>query len=141
MRLHQWGKVNCVLVAAAAALVMANPARAHPIIDLPNGGEELEVGSNYTIQWHIYIAHNLLNWDLWYSTTGPNGPWIEIAMNLPPGSQEVDSIHTYDWTVPDDQDDSVWVRVRMDNAGTDYDDESDAPFSIVAPPRPLPVGY
>ncbi len=138
MRFHRWLKVNVVVVAAAAALVLANPARAHVILDLPNGGEELEVGSMYTIQWHIVIQHNQLNWDLWYSTTGSNGPWTVIAMDLPPGSFAVGSVHTYDWTVPDDQDDSVWVRVRMDNAGTDYFDVSDAPFSIGDPPIPCP---
>ncbi|MEE9130145.1 MAG: hypothetical protein V3T84_09015 [Phycisphaerales bacterium] len=138
MRFHQWLKVNGVLVAAAAALVMANPARAHVRLDLPNGGEELEVGSIYTIQWTILIQHNQLNWDLWYSTTGSNGPWIEIAMDLPPGSFAPGSVHTYDWTVPDDPDDSVWVRVRMDNSGTDYFDVSNAPFSIVPAPVACP---
>ena len=126
------------VIAAAATLLTANSARAHPIIDFPNGGEKLEVGSTYTIQWHISIAHDLLNWDLWYSTTGQFGPWIAIAMNLPPGDGGVGSIHTYDWTVPDDPDDSVWVRVRMDNAGTDYYDVSNAPFSIVPAPGKCP---
>ena len=139
MRFHQWLKVNGVVVAAAAAFVMANPARAHVRLDLPNGGEELEVGSIYTIQWTILISHSLQNWDLWYSTTGSNGPWTVIAMNLAPGSGAVGSVHTYDWTVPDDPDDSVWVRVRMDNSGMDYFDVSNAPFSIVSPPVPCPA--
>ncbi len=139
MRFHQWLKVNGVVVAAAAALVMANPARAHITLDLPNGGEEFEVGSIYTIRWHINIQHNQLNWDLWYSTTGSNGPWTVIAMNLPPGSFGAGSVHTYDWTVPNDPDDSVWVRVKMDNSGTDYYDVSNAPFSIVPAPDPCPA--
>jgi hypothetical protein len=25
-------------------------------------------------------------------------------------------VHTYDWTVPDDPDPFVWIRVRMDNS-------------------------
>ena len=141
MRFHRWLKVNVVLVAAVAALVMANPARAHIQLDLPNGGEELEVGSIYTIQWHILIQHNQQNWDIWYSTTGSTGPWIVIAENLPPGSFAVGSVHTYDWTVPDDPDDSVWVRVRMDNSATDYFDVSNAPFSIVPPPVPCPADF
>ena len=45
------------------------------------------------------------------------------------------SIHTYNWTVPAVVDSSVWVRVRMDNSGTDYLDVSDLPFSIT----PLPA--
>ncbi len=106
------------------------------MLDDPNGGEQLEVGSVFTVTWHILIQHNQQNWDLWYSTTGSNGPWTTIAMNLPPGSPAVGSVHTYDWTIPDDPDKSVWVRVRMDNSGTDYYDVSNAPFSIVAPSIP-----
>ena len=132
MRFHQWLKVNCVVVAAAAALVMANPARAHVRLIVPNGGEELEVGSIYTIEWTILIQHNQLNWDLWYSTTGPGGPWIVIAMNLPPGPFGVGSVHTYDWTIPNDPSDQVRVRVRMDNAGKDYYDISNGDLTIVA---------
>ena len=141
MRFHHWLKINGVVVAVAAALVMANPARAHVRLIVPNGGEELEVGSIYTVEWTIVIQHNQLNWDLWYSTTGEFGPWTVIAENLPPGSFLVGSVHTYDWTVPDDPDDSVWVRVKMDNSGKDYDDESDAPFSIVPPPVACPADF
>jgi hypothetical protein len=55
-------------------------------------------------------------------------------MDLPRGSGEVGSVHTYDWTVFDDVSDQAWVRVRMDNSGTDYFDVSNAPFAIVTPP-------
>ena len=136
---HRCLAMNCTaLVAAAAMLLTTNSALGHVQLDAPNGGEMLEVGSMFTVEWHIVIAHNQLNWDLWYSTDGPNGPWIVIAMDLPPGSFAVGSVHTYDWTVPDDPDDSVWVRVRMDNAGTDYEDVSNASFSIVAAPAECP---
>ncbi len=119
-----------VLIAALAAV----PASAHVILDAPNGGEQLEEGSAFTVTWHILIAHDLQNWDLWYSTEGANGPWISIAQNLPAGSGQAGSVHTYDWTVPDAADDTVWVRVRMDNSGADYYDVSNAPFSIMLPP-------
>ena len=142
MRFHQWLKVNGVVVAAAAAVVMANPARAHVHLHFPNGGEVLEVGSIYTIEWHIVIAHDLLNWDLWYSTTGPTGPWIAIAMNLAPGSGAVGSIHTYGWTIPDAVSDQVRVRVRMDNYfDPDYYDVSDGNLSIVPAPAPCPADF
>ncbi|MCH8343992.1 MAG: hypothetical protein IH983_08385 [Planctomycetes bacterium] len=127
---------NKIILLAAVLALFVSSARAHVILDDPNGGEQLEVGSSFTVTWHIQIAHNLQNWDLWYSTTGSNGPWTTIAMNLPPGSGAVDSVHTYDWTVPNVVDDSVWLRVRMDNSGTDYYDVSAAPFSIVAPSIP-----
>ena len=120
-----------ILMAAALALVVT-PARAHVMLDDPNGGEQLTVGSVFTITWHVLIQHNQLNWDLWYSTISSAGAWTTIAMDLPPGSPAVGSVHTYDWTIPDVVDDSVWVRVRMDNAGTDYFDVSNAPFSIIS---------
>ena len=120
-----------VLMAATLALVVT-PARAHVILDAPNGGEQLPVGSVFTVTWHIQIAHTLQNWDVWYSTGSAGGPWTTMAENLPAGSPAVGSIHTYDWTIPNAIARSVWVRVRMDNAGTDYEDVSNAPFSIIS---------
>jgi len=114
-------------------------ARAHVTLDAPNGGETLVVGSTYTVQWHIVISHTLLNWDLWYSTTGSGGPWITMAQNLPPGSGAVGSVHTYEWTIPDAPSDNVFVRVRMDNTATDYFDVSNAPLSIVTLTAPEPL--
>ncbi len=123
------------LVGLAVVLgLFASPARGHVHLHSPNGGEEMEVCSQFTITWHIVIQHNQLNWDLWYSTTGAGGPWTTLAFNLPPGSPAVGSIHTYNWTVPAVINSSVWVRVRMDNVGTDYYDVSNGPFSI----NPLP---
>ena len=56
-----------------------------------------------------------------------------IASNLPAGSPSVGSVHTYDWTIPEDAaNDTVWFRVYMDNAATDYTDFNNGPFSIVA---------
>lgn len=117
---------------ALACLMFANPARGHVILDAPNGGEVLQGESTFTITWHIQIQHNLQNWDLWYSTTGAGGPWITIAMDLPPGDPSAGSVHTYDWTVPNTPSDQARVRVKMDNSGTDYEDISNADFTISA---------
>ena len=96
------------------------------------------VGSVFTVRWQVINGnYNPLNWDLWYSTTGAVGPWTTLAEDLPAGSGANGSIHTYNWTIPLVTDDSVWVRVRMDNAGVDYFDASDAPFEIVAVPGDL----
>ncbi len=133
MRTPYFVRPDTMAMVALIAALAAAPASAHVILDAPNGGEELEVGSVFTIRWHIVIAHNLQNWDLWYSTAGSGGPWTPLATNLPAGSGQVGSVHTYDWTVPDVVDPTVWVRVRMDNSGTDYYDVSNAPFSIVLP--------
>ncbi len=139
MRTSHFVRPNRLAMVVLITALAAAPASAHVILDDPNGGEALAVGSTFTIEWHIAISHNLLNWDLWYSTTGSTGPWTEIAMNLPPGSNAVGSVHTYDWTIPDAIDDTVWVRVKMDNSATDYYDVSNGPFSIVPPPPPCPA--
>ncbi len=127
---------NCLTSAASALvagilLAVAGPAYGHVRLIVPNGGERLDVGSVFTIEWTIVIQHNQLNWDLWYSTTGPTGPWIPIVMNLPPGNQNVGSVHTYDWVIPNAVSRRVRVRVRMD--GTPYEDISDANFRIRQP--------
>ena len=121
------------LVGLAVVLgLFASPAQGHVNLLAPNGGEEMEgcPPPTFTITWKILIFHNQLNWDLWYSTNSAVGPWISIIQNLPPGSSAVGSIHTYNWTVPPVAADTVWVRVRMDNSGTDYYDVSNLPFSI-----------
>jgi hypothetical protein len=124
------------LVFAIAVTLLVSTARGHVQLLDPNGGEELQVASMFTIRWKILIAHDLQNWDLWYSIEGSDGPWTPIATDLPPGDDSAGSVHTYDWQVPDDPSDSAWVRVRMDNGSTDYYDVSDNPFSIVAQPCP-----
>ena len=122
----------------AVLFVVAGPALGHTILLNPNGGEVLPVGSVFTVRWQVTGGnYNPLNWDLWYSTNGAAGPWITLAADLPPGSGANGSIHTYNWTVPPVVDDTVWVRVRMDNAGVDYFDVSNGPFSIVAVPGDL----
>ena len=127
---------------AAVLALAAGPANGHITVDSPNGGEVFEVGSVVTITWHITITHTLLNWDLAYSHVNPQcdpaarsclgvGPWTVIALNQPPGNPAVGSIHTYDWTIPAEAaNDTVWIRVYMDNAATDYTDFNNAPFSI-----------
>ena len=120
--------------AVAVGLAAASPAVAHVDLIAPNGGEVLDAGSVFTVEWKIKIAHNLQNWDLWYSTTSGRGPWIDIAIDLPPGSGAVGSLHRYDWTIPDIGSGDTWARVRMDNSGTDYYDVSDASFTIVPEP-------
>ncbi len=130
-----------MLVLAATVALFAAPVRGHVLLFSPNGGEQMEVCSQFTVRWQIQIFHTLLNWDLWYSKTGPTGPWTTIAMDLPAGNPAAGSIHTYNWTVPADVDTSVWVRVRMDNAATDYYDVSNLSFSILPLPTDINADY
>ena len=102
-------------------------AAAHVALDLPNGGEILQVGSVYTIMWHDTVQHGPARYHLWYSTTGPNGPWHGIAFDLTFSSAR----YSDEWTVPDIPSDQVRIMVEQDNEGTDYDDMSDANLVIL----------
>ncbi|MGI9456362.1 MAG: dockerin type I repeat-containing protein [Aeoliella sp.] len=123
-------RAGCCLV---IALLSPAALRAHVELDSPNGGETLNVGSTFTIQWHPSVQHDTIDWDLWYSTTSSNGPWNVISLNLPLGDPAAGSNHSHNWLVPNLGNTNAWVRVRQDN-GTDddYFDVSDSSFSIVA---------
>ena len=112
-------------------LALAAPAAAHVGLDAPNGGEVVQPGDVVSVDWHVVIAHNTENWDLWYSTTGAGGPWIPMAVDLPPRGIATGDAHSFDWIVPDAPSSNVYVRVRMDNfTGTDYEDISDGALTI-----------
>lgn len=118
------------LIVGVTCLAWCGSGFAHTRLNAPNGGVALKCGSVNTVEWEVLISHGLLNWDLWYSVTGSSGPWMPIATDLPAGSGSVGSIHTYDWTIPHDLSSDVYVRVRMDNSGTDYEDVSNGANSI-----------
>jgi hypothetical protein len=119
-------------VAAVLLSLSAVPLSAHVGLDYPNGGEVFREGDTVTIQWHVIIQHDTIDWDLWYSTTSSSGPWTTIAMDLPVGDPSPGSIHTYDWTIPPEAvGNDVWVRVRQDNSGVDYLDVSNDSFTVL----------
>ena len=120
-----------LMAAIISMLQLAGQANGHVLLSDPNGGETLEVGKIYTIQWTVAIPHDLQNWDLWYSTTGSGGPWIEIIMDIPGGDNTYGSIHTYNWIIPDDTSNQIRVRVRQDNSVYDYEDISNTNLTIV----------
>jgi hypothetical protein len=96
----------------------------------------LEVGSVTQIVWHDVVTHGSADYDLWYSITGPDGPWIVIDSNLPPSG----SVNTsYDWVIPDTSSNQVRLRVQQDNSGVDYVDISDSDLAIVNSSTVIPV--
>lgn len=112
-------------------LLCVLPVSGHVTLLDPNGGETLRVGSVCTIRWEVAVSHNTVAWDLWYSTTGSQGPWIPIAIGLPPGNTATGAAHSYAWTVPNDVSGQVRVRVRQRNTGTNWDDVSAGNLAIV----------
>jgi hypothetical protein len=103
----------------------AGTLSAHVELDNPLGGETFIVGQTVTIEWHIAIPHNTLNWDVLFSSDG-GATWAFIQMDLPVGSL------SYSWVVPDIITSQARVSVIQDNSGTDYQDES-MNFTIQAP--------
>ncbi len=120
-------------------LVFAGNACAHVLLLGPNGGQQIQAGTTVIVSWEILASHDTQNWDLWYSTTGDNGPWIPIALNLPAGVIAEGTVHTHQWTIPATPSSQCRVRVRQDNSGTDWEDISDSDFTI-APATTIPEG-
>ena len=125
-------KAFCALRLATLGALLASSASAHITLNSPTGGETLSVGQTFEVKWKITIQHALQNWDIHYSVSGPSGPWLPVALDLPAGSPAPGSSHTYNWLVPDNVSSAVRVRVTMDNAGTDYTGMSLSNLSIVA---------
>ncbi len=101
---------------------------AHVALDNPVGGETFTVGQTVTIQWHITIPHNTLNWDLLFSSDG-GATWEYIYQDLPVGNT------SFQWTVPSTLTTEGRVSVIQDNSAQDYQDES-MDFTIQAAPVP-----
>ena len=99
-----------IIMSLVAVLAIVGTASAHVALVAPNGGETAQAGAFLPITWRVVVGHPMTGWDLWYSTVSREGPWIEIALNLPVGDTALGSTHHHDWIVPDMAAPSVWVR-------------------------------
>ncbi len=118
--------------ALAAIFLTHGIVHAHVVLNSPIGGESLDGGFTFPIQWQPVVQHGTIDWDLWYSTDGPTGPWIEIAADIPVGDPTAGALHNYDWDVPNVDIADAWVRVRQDNSGQDYYSVSTFSFLVEA---------
>lgn len=116
------------VLASLVCVVASDSCRAHVQLDSPNGGESFVGGMTYRVDWQIAIEHNTFNWDVWYSTISDDGPWLPIVKDFPIGDKTAGASYSFDWTVPNIDASSAWVRVLQDNSGMDWDDVSDASF-------------
>lgn len=123
---------RCISVCLPILIVLVPlTVQAHVSLSLPNGGEELQVGSNYNIIWVQQIYHTTDNYDLSYSTNGAGGPWIDIALNIPLINTNGGTVYNYSWTIPDDLSNQVRVRVIQDNPGFNYTGTSADDLAII----------
>lgn len=98
-----------------------NTSFSHVELEYPLGGETFHLGEYLTIRWNVNIDHNIENWDIWYSISGPNGPWIEIVKDYPKGDTTQFSVHEYVWIIPNIVSNDFRIRVQQDNPLTDWD--------------------
>ena len=104
-------------------------------VDQPNGGETIQGGSTYRIEWTANdggtgVASNSVR--LEYSTDGGSS-WTTIA------TDEADD-GAYDWSVPAIDSSSVRVRVNAtDVAGNTGSDASDSAFTVDSTPPTVTV--
>ena len=118
-------------------MTMIGQSYAHVALDSPNGGEMLEAGSVTQIVWHDSVNHGPATYDLWYSISGPEGPWIVIDGGL---ERSGSTNETFDWVVPDTPSDQVRIQVLQNNSqDEDYTDKSDSDLAIFKSAEALQV--
>ena len=92
-------------------------AFAHVELTYPEGGETFYSGDTVNITWVQVQAHDVQNWELYYSPDGAQ-TWQIISNNIAAGLRE------YDWVVPDEETENGLIRVVQNNTETDYEDVS-----------------
>ena len=115
-------KIFCIFLLQG----FAYNAFAHVYLDYPQGGETFQANTIITIEWHIAIPHEQLNWDLFFSADGGN-TWQPIQLDLPVSQL------TYSWVVPSISTSQARISIIQDNVDMDYQDES-MDFTIVPEP-------
>jgi hypothetical protein len=90
---------------------------AHVELTYPEGGETLYSGDTITITWVQVQAHDVQNWELYFSPDGAE-TWQVISNNIAAGLRE------FDWVVPEEETTNGRIRVVQNNTETDYEDVS-----------------
>jgi hypothetical protein len=90
---------------------------AHVELTYPEGGETFYTGDTITITWVQVQAHDVQNWELYYSPDGAQ-TWQLISNNIAAGLRE------YDWIVPEEETTVGRIRVVQNNTDTDFEDVS-----------------
>ena len=124
---HRFARCSAAALLAIAAAPFAS---AHHDVVFPDGGESLQPGQFVSIEWTVTIEHVLIDWDVFYSTTGDSGSLIPIRFGVDPGDPTVGSLHSIDWLVPDFPTANGRIMVRMNTVQMNYEFYSDADFTI-----------
>lgn len=119
----------------AALLLFPAASSAHVGVTAPHPGEVLFLGTPITVEWEVVIPHMTDDWDVYFSTVSDTGPWTPIALDIPAGVTGGGDVESLSW-LPLATAGQVWIRVVQDNQGTDYEDVTDGPFSILSVAAP-----
>jgi hypothetical protein len=87
---------------------------AHVDLLNPLGGEIFNAGDTVNIQWQITVNHNIVNWDLFFSSDG-GSTWDTIQVDISVGSL------SYQWVVPTIATTQGQLKIVMDNLGSNYE--------------------
>jgi len=127
---HVWAQIKLIIPQSASTGTFSGTVsftfqESEPPLTLsaPNGGESWEADASQTIQWSG-AEGSVDNVKLEYSKDN-------FASDVNTIISSTTNDGSYLWTIPDDADDSVWVRVS-DTTDASRNDTSDASFEITS---------
>jgi len=96
-------------------------------VTFPDGGEVLRQGSIRELRWEtaVPVGQGQALVDIYLSTTGPSGPWSEVALGIPDDG-------AYEWQVAGELSSRCFLEVRVSTGGDPAVAQSATPFSILA---------
>jgi hypothetical protein len=96
----------------------------------PNGGERLELGSVYKIEWRLANFTSNDTVDLSLVRLVNNSDNLEVVNNIISGVSS--TVTAYNWTIPSNVVPGSYYKIRITKSGDNIYDLSDSFFSIVA---------
>ena len=104
-------------------LLIGDNTKPTVIVEQPNGGEVLTVGTQYTIQWNSSDGTGVLRNDVYYSSTGTD-PYTLIGSTA-------GNVHSFDWIPPSGSTSSGRIKVvAQDSVLNEQEDVSDGTFVV-----------
>ena len=101
------------LIPHIGSVLFVSSAAAHVTLTSPTGGESFDVGQTVEIQRRLDIAHDQVDWELYFSPDNC-ASWETARLDMPVSQR------SYSWTVPDLETQTALIRIVQDNRDFDY---------------------